>query len=122
MIPAYNEELYLGPCLQSLASQDFPGPVEVIVVDNNSTDRTDARRRIGRCEGGGRGSARRWYYLLGYWTNRLLHRQVLGLAPALGLTELPVERRPWRRAAIGTIAVLASFLMIGWVEFRVHRT
>ena len=64
MIPAYNEELYLGPCLQSLASQDFPGPVEVIVVDNNSTDRT---------------------------------------APVAA-------------------SFLASFLMIGWVEFRVHST
>ena len=271
MIPAYNEELYLGPCLQSLASQDFPGPVEVIVVDNNSTDRTarvaesfgakvvvetrpgvcwarqagtaaasgeilvsadadtvyapgwlssiagtfDTRAELvavaGPCvfedapwwgrsypvllfgavhlwyrltgrvfyvsatniafrrsafsgydtrltQGGdevdllrrlqARGpiafdrgnpsltSSRRltqglaynivvtffWYYLLGYGINRMLHRQVLGMAPAFGRTQLPVERRPWRRAAIGTIAVLASFLMIGWVEFRVHRT
>lgn len=40
VIPAYNEEFYLGDCLESLARQDYPGAVEVIVVDNNSTDAT----------------------------------------------------------------------------------
>lgn len=40
VIPAYNEEEFIGDCLASLAQQDFPGPFEVIVVDNNSTDRT----------------------------------------------------------------------------------
>jgi glycosyltransferase involved in cell wall biosynthesis len=271
VIPAYNEELYLGRCLQSLALQDFPGPIEVIVVDNNSTDRTagvavafgatvvveprpgvcwarqagtaaasgeivvsadadtvyspgwlsaiagtfDARAELvavaGPCvfadapwwgrsypillfgavhlwyrltgrvfyvsatniafrrsafsgydtrlaQGGDevdllrrlqasgpvafdRGnpsltSSRRltqglaynivvtflWYYLLGYWINRLMHRQVLGMAPAFGRTALPAERRPWRRTAVVTAAVLASLLVIGWVEFRVDRT
>jgi len=42
VIPAYNEEKYIGQCLQSIldemngASHD----VEIIVVNNNSTDRT----------------------------------------------------------------------------------
>lgn len=41
VIPAYNEEKYLGNCLQSLKEQTFPSAeVEVIVVDNNSTDGT----------------------------------------------------------------------------------
>lgn len=40
VIPAFNEEMYLGECLASLAAQDFPGTVEIIVVDNNSTDGT----------------------------------------------------------------------------------
>jgi glycosyltransferase involved in cell wall biosynthesis len=40
VIPAYNEEELIGDCLASLARQDFQGPFEVIVVDNNSTDRT----------------------------------------------------------------------------------
>lgn len=40
VIPAYNEESYLGACLTSLERQDFRGSVEVIVVDNNSTDTT----------------------------------------------------------------------------------
>ncbi len=45
VIPAFNEEFYLGDCLSSLAAQDFSGPFEVIVVDNNSTDRTAAIAR-----------------------------------------------------------------------------
>lgn len=39
VIPAYNEEKYLGKCLESLRSQDEK-PSEVIVVDNNCTDKT----------------------------------------------------------------------------------
>ena len=40
VVPAHNEEASLGATLRSLAAQDFPGPVEVIVVDNASTDGT----------------------------------------------------------------------------------
>lgn len=40
VIPAFNEQECLGACLTSLASQDYPGPFEIIVVDNDSTDRT----------------------------------------------------------------------------------
>lgn len=39
VIPVYNEENYLGACLESIEAQDEP-PDEVIVVDNNSTDKT----------------------------------------------------------------------------------
>jgi glycosyltransferase involved in cell wall biosynthesis len=39
VIPAYNEESYLKACLDSIAAQTVK-PLEVIVVDNNSTDRT----------------------------------------------------------------------------------
>jgi glycosyltransferase involved in cell wall biosynthesis len=39
VIPAYNEEGYLKPCLDSIALQSIT-PDEVIVVDNNSTDST----------------------------------------------------------------------------------
>ena len=63
-----------------------------------------------------------WYHLLGYWLNRLLHRQALGMAPAFGRTAQAAERRPWRRTAVVTAAVLASLLVIGWVEFRVDHT
>jgi len=45
VIPAINESRYLPDCLRSLANQDYPGPVEVIVVDNNSTDDTAAVAR-----------------------------------------------------------------------------
>lgn len=40
IIPARNEERYLSACLTSLAKQVDPPSHEVIVVDNNSTDRT----------------------------------------------------------------------------------
>lgn len=39
VIPAYNEEQYLGACLDAVAAQTVM-PDEVIVVNNNSTDRT----------------------------------------------------------------------------------
>jgi glycosyltransferase involved in cell wall biosynthesis len=40
VVPAHNEEASLGATLRSLAVQDFAGPVEVLVVDNASTDGT----------------------------------------------------------------------------------
>ncbi|MEO9140098.1 MAG: glycosyltransferase family 2 protein [Jatrophihabitans sp.] len=40
VIPAFNEQATIAACLSSLADQDFDGRVEVIVVDNASTDAT----------------------------------------------------------------------------------
>lgn len=40
IIPAFNEEKYIGPCLQSLVWQKTKRYFEVIVIDNNSTDAT----------------------------------------------------------------------------------
>lgn len=40
VIPAYNEEKTIGACLESLVAQKTKLHFEVIVVDNNSTDRT----------------------------------------------------------------------------------
>ena len=42
VVPAFNEADYLPATLDSLRAQDFRGEVEVIVVDNNSTDATAA--------------------------------------------------------------------------------
>lgn len=39
VIPVYNEEARLGACLQSIANQTV-APDEVIIVDNNSTDKS----------------------------------------------------------------------------------
>ena len=39
VVPAYNEEHYLENCLEAIAAQAEP-PDQVVVVDNNSTDRT----------------------------------------------------------------------------------
>lgn len=42
IVPAYNEAAYVGAALKALQHQDFTGPYEIIVVDNNSTDGTAA--------------------------------------------------------------------------------
>lgn len=39
IIPAYNEERYLDRCLKSVSKQTLR-PLEVLVIDNNSTDKT----------------------------------------------------------------------------------
>lgn len=41
VVPTYNEEAYIGPCLLALLNQTgLSGEVEIIVVDGGSTDRT----------------------------------------------------------------------------------
>lgn len=39
IVTAFNEEKYIGRCLESLLDQDF-GDMEVLVIDDGSTDRT----------------------------------------------------------------------------------
>lgn len=42
IVPAFNQERYIGRCLRSLLSQNFPREdFEVIVIDDGSTDRTE---------------------------------------------------------------------------------
>lgn len=45
VIPAYNEEESIAKTLRSLEKQDYDGKWEVIVVDNNSTDKTSAEAK-----------------------------------------------------------------------------
>lgn len=45
VVPAFNEESLLPACLDSLLGQDYPGEIEIIVVDNGSTDATAAIAR-----------------------------------------------------------------------------
>ena len=41
IVPVYNQELYIGRCLRSLISQNFPNNnYEIIVVDDGSNDKT----------------------------------------------------------------------------------
>jgi glycosyltransferase involved in cell wall biosynthesis len=49
IVPAYNEELYIGSCLDSIIRHTSGHFHEIIVVDNASTDRTSeiARSRVG---------------------------------------------------------------------------
>jgi glycosyltransferase involved in cell wall biosynthesis len=49
VIPAYNEERYLGQCLEALRTQTYPAEqFELIVVDNGSSDATAL---IAQCHG-----------------------------------------------------------------------
>jgi len=41
VIPAFNEEKSIAKCLQSVCGQDFNKPFEVILVNNNSSDKTE---------------------------------------------------------------------------------
>lgn len=42
IIPAYNEEKYIKPCISSIVNLNYPkSSFEVIVVNNNSTDNTE---------------------------------------------------------------------------------
>jgi uncharacterized repeat protein (TIGR01451 family) len=40
IVPAYNEEVHIASCLESIQKQDYKGDMEVIVVNDGSTDRT----------------------------------------------------------------------------------
>jgi cellulose synthase/poly-beta-1,6-N-acetylglucosamine synthase-like glycosyltransferase/peptidoglycan/xylan/chitin deacetylase (PgdA/CDA1 family) len=40
VIPAYNEEAGIAAAIRSMATSTYPGPVEVVVVDDGSTDGT----------------------------------------------------------------------------------
>lgn len=42
IIPAYNAARKIGNAIQSILKQDYPGPLEIIVVDDRSTDMTSA--------------------------------------------------------------------------------
>jgi hopene-associated glycosyltransferase HpnB len=48
VVPARNEEFVLGDTLPTLLVQDYPGPLQVVLVDDRSTDETAAvARRLG---------------------------------------------------------------------------
>ena len=51
VIPAHNEEKYIGKCLESIlkASKSFENQVEIIVVLNRCTDRTEEIAKSYNC-------------------------------------------------------------------------
>ena len=56
IVPVYNAERFIGACIESLLAMEYPHDrVEIIVVDNNSTDQTrkiiDSYRVVAHREG-----------------------------------------------------------------------
>jgi len=47
VIPAYNEAKNIVACLKTIQDQDYDGPQEIIVANNNSTDNTSELAREG---------------------------------------------------------------------------
>ncbi len=45
VVPAYNHEQYVAECIESVLDQEFSAGVELIVINDGSTDGTDARIR-----------------------------------------------------------------------------
>jgi len=45
LVLTYNHENYIEQCLHGIADQDYPGPMEVVVFDDASTDETAQRIR-----------------------------------------------------------------------------
>lgn len=68
IIPVYNGETYLTKCVDSVLNQNYTGEVEIILVDDGSTDKSlsicnyyatkDNRIKVIHKENGGAGSAR----------------------------------------------------------------
>ena len=61
VIPVYNEEAYIGACLESLMKQNVK-PDEIIVIDNNSTDNSVA--------------------IAQKYPVRIIHEKIQGMTPA----------------------------------------
>lgn len=65
IVPAYNEEVGIPHCLDGMAAQDYAGGLEVVVVDDGSSDdtvavarsRADRRTRVLSKPNGGKASA-----------------------------------------------------------------
>ena len=45
LVPAYNEEGYVAPCIESIQHASYPGTKEIVVIDDGSTDATRAEAR-----------------------------------------------------------------------------
>jgi biofilm PGA synthesis N-glycosyltransferase PgaC len=50
LVAAYNEESNIGETIRSIAGQDYPGPLEVILIDDGSQDGTVAAARASGIE------------------------------------------------------------------------
>jgi dolichyl-phosphate beta-glucosyltransferase len=116
IVPAYNEELRLPGTLRALQAHlagegGIPGPVQVIVVDNASTDETarvalecaspELPVRVVRCAVRGKGAAVRAGVLES-------DAEVVGFMDADGATSMEALDEAWRVLSVGTEVAIAS--------------
>jgi biofilm PGA synthesis N-glycosyltransferase PgaC len=52
LVACYNEQEAIGQTIESLATQDYPGPLQILILDDGSTDAsvTHARATIAACD------------------------------------------------------------------------
>ncbi len=121
LVPAYNEEQYIGRCVESLAKTTYPGEVEIVVIDDGSTDGTyeealaidSDRMRILQKENGGKFSALN--YGLEHTTAELIltvDADSLVAEDAIGKMVAKLVESPDVGAVAGTVRLLTreSFL------------
>lgn len=72
ILPAYNEEETIDSAIMSAINQDYEDAIEVIVIDDGSTDETQVRanRHSGRWRGSGPGFPERTVRVLQHSENR----------------------------------------------------
>jgi peptidoglycan-N-acetylglucosamine deacetylase len=110
IVPAYNEGKVIVRTIESLLAQQYAGPLEVVVVDDGSTDRTyqiaiqafgtHSKVRVYRKENGGKASA------LNFGLARARHDIIIGLdADTIFATDTVAELvQPLADPKVGAVA------------------
>jgi len=116
VVPARNEVHTIGMTVRSLLRQDYPGPLSVVVVDDNSTDGTAAAARAAAEK---EGALDRLYVLTGEplaegWSGKLwaVHQGVryarATVAPKAAyilLTDADIEHNPGNLSRLMAVAL-----------------
>ncbi len=120
VVPARNEADVIARSLGSVAAQDYPGNFRVILVDDNSEDRTG---EIARGLGGDRASVLSGAPLAAGWTGKLWALSQ-GIAAAgtpqyLWLTDADIEHEPDTLRRLIEIAVNRDCTLVSFMA-RLH--
>ena len=130
IVPAHNEQLVIGDCLDSLLDLDYPvNQVEILVVDDGSTDSTAsivcsvAERWAGRVgilqvpteessQGKARALNRGFHYLAGTSRFRNERDWVIGIFDADGLPDSKMLKKASFQLAAPTVAGVQASVRI----------
>lgn len=122
LVPARNEAHRIGPCARSLAAQAY-GPLEVLILDDNSEDDTSGvARQYGYTEGQGRLRLLKGTPLPAGWTGKAWACQQLAQAATgeyLLFTDADTEHAPETVAsAMGLALRTRADLLSAWPRLR----